>query len=226
MRVVGKRREYERGDIVSIQGVEFVVLDVLGDGPIPEYGKTLFVMTRHCQFKTEYGETNDYMESILRERVDKWLFDMYDRGLDEDLVLSREIALYGYDGVGDEHMATEAAPLTLLEYWNYAKSIPLSRELEWLVTPRGKEDRYKHHAMATLPDGACVEGHCTLARWVRPAMTVSELVVDQDTGSKWVAHTEGDRTVVYKCSECGRDVDKPYPYCPNCGEHMWEDGNG
>lgn len=223
---MGERREYKPGEIVSIQGVEFVVLDVLGDGPVLEYGKTLFVMALHCQFKTVFGTEKDYIESTLRERVDKWLWDMYDRGLDEDLVLFREIALYGHDGVGDEYMAAEAAPLTLAEYWKYEESIPLSGELEWLATSLGKEKRNQGYAMSTLPEGTCVVGNCLVDRWVRPAMTISELVVDQDTGSKWFAHTAEARTVAYKCRECGRDVDKPYPYCPHCGEHMWEDDNG
>lgn len=70
---------HEPGDIVTLAGTRFVVLDVERRGSLPD---SLFLLALESVGASEFGSSNNYAESDLKKAVDKWLEDMGKRGLD------------------------------------------------------------------------------------------------------------------------------------------------
>ncbi len=70
---------HEPGDIVTLAGTRFVVLDVERRGSLPD---SLFLLALESVGVSEFGSSNNYAESDLKKAVEKWLEDMGKRGLD------------------------------------------------------------------------------------------------------------------------------------------------
>ena len=88
---------HEPGDIVTLAGTRFVVLDVERRGSLPD---SLFLLALESVGASEFGSSNNYAESDLKKAVDKWLEDMGKRGLDNAKLIPREIDLTTLDGSG------------------------------------------------------------------------------------------------------------------------------
>lgn len=88
---------YEPGDIVTLAGTRFVVLDVERRGSLPD---SLFLLALESVGTSEFGSYNNYAKSDLKKAVEKWLEDMGKRGLDNDKLIPREIDLTTLDGSG------------------------------------------------------------------------------------------------------------------------------
>ena len=113
---------HEPGDIVTLAGTGFVVLDVERRGSLPD---SLFLLALESVGASEFGSSNNYAESDLKKAVDKWLEDMGKRGLDNAKLIPREIDLTTLDGSGCYgKLSVKAAPLTLDEARKYADIIP------------------------------------------------------------------------------------------------------
>ena len=61
--------KYKPGDIITIKGTEFVVLDV-EEGTAKDGKDKLFVLLKEPVGSTTFGTTNDYKCSTLRGAVD------------------------------------------------------------------------------------------------------------------------------------------------------------
>lgn len=64
---------HEPGDIVTLAGTRFVVLDVERRGSLPD---SLFLLALEPVGTSEFGSSNNYAESDLKKAVDKWLEDI------------------------------------------------------------------------------------------------------------------------------------------------------
>ena len=123
---------HEPGDIVTLAGTRFVVLDVERRGSLPD---SLFLLALESVGASEFGSSNNYAESYLKKAVDKWLEDMGKRGLDNAKLIPREIDLTTLDGSGCYgKLSVKAAPLTLDEAREYADIIPNAERWCWLAT--------------------------------------------------------------------------------------------
>lgn len=123
---------HEPGDIVTLAGTRFVVLDVERRGSLPD---SLFLLALESVGASEFGSSNNYAESDLKKAVDKWLEDMGKRGLDNAKLIPREIDLTTLDGSGCYgKLSVKAAPLTLDEAREYADIIPNAERWCWLAT--------------------------------------------------------------------------------------------
>lgn len=113
---------HEPGDIVTLAGTRFVVLDVESRSRLPD---SLFLLALDSVGASEFGSSNSYAESDLKKAVDKWLEDMGKKGLDNAMLIPREIDLTTLDGSGCYgKLSVKAAPLTLDEARKYADIIP------------------------------------------------------------------------------------------------------
>ena len=123
---------HEPGDIVTLAGTRFVVLDVECRGSLPD---SLFLLALESVGVSEFGSSNNYAESDLKKAVEKWLEDMGKRGLDNAKLIPREIDLTTLDGSGCYgKLSVKAAPLTLDEARKYADITPNAERLCWLAT--------------------------------------------------------------------------------------------
>lgn len=123
---------HDPGDIVTLVGTKFVVLDVERCGSLPDI---LFLLTLESVGDSVFGISNNYAESDLKKAVDKWLEDMGKRGLDNAKLIPREIDLTTLDGCTlYGKLNVKAAPLTLDEARRYSSRIPNANDWYWLAT--------------------------------------------------------------------------------------------
>lgn len=170
------------GDIVQLAGIDFVVLE--DRSPFSGEGEShdLFILALEGQGTSRFGDTNNYAESDLKNRVDEWLYrlteKMAEQGLDDeiDLIRSRTISLTtldGYKGYGD--LEVKAAPLTLDEARRCAEVMPDPNIASWLATGWGGPEHYgATHALFVRTSGSWGYGICSHGGYaIRPALVVS-----------------------------------------------------
>ena len=176
--------KYNPGDIVTIEGTEFVVLDV-EEGTAKDVKDKLFVLLKEPVGITEFGATNDYGDSALRCAVGEWS-KKYEAAAYDDLIYSREVSLLTMDGRENYGiMRFLAAPLTFDEWRKYSRYIPDCEKSYWLATGDGATARYgAATALFVFPNGAWGCGSCSNAYAVRPAMWVSAELVDEPKDEK------------------------------------------
>lgn len=166
------------GDIITIKGTEFAVLDV--EKGAANGKDKLFVLLKEPFGSTPFStDGNDYTESKLREKTDQW-FEEFSGDLNKKLVFSREISLLTMDGRANYGIVyCLAAPLTFDEWRKYSRYIPDCEKSYWLATGDGATGRYGvDAAMLVYPNGAWGSGSCSNAYAVRPALVVSEELID------------------------------------------------
>lgn len=176
---------HEPGDIVTLAGTRFVVLDVERRGSLPD---SLFLLALESVGASEFGSSNNYAESDLKKAVDKWLEDMGKRGLDNAKLIPREIDLTTLDGSGCYgKLSVKAAPLTLDEARKYADIIPNAERWCWLATlwwlrsPRCGNGSYS--ALCVSSNGDWGSNYCSSSDGIRPALKVpSILFEDSEAG--------------------------------------------
>lgn len=174
---------HEPGDIVTLAGTRFVVLDVERRGSLPD---SLFLLALESVGASEFGNSNNYAESDLKKAVDKWwLKDMGKRGLDNAKLIPREIDLTTLDGSGCYgKLSVMAAPLTLDEARKYADIIPNAERWCWLATgwcgPRNSDGDY---ALCVGSGGGWHVNSCSISYGIRPALKApSILFEDSEAG--------------------------------------------
>lgn len=69
---------HEPGDIVTLAGTRFVVLDVERRGSLPD---SLFLLALESVGASEFGSSNNYAESDLKKAVDKCGWRTWARGV-------------------------------------------------------------------------------------------------------------------------------------------------
>ena len=175
---------HEPGDIVTLAGTKFVVLNIecCPGSCEPE---SLLLLALESVGESEFGSSNNYAESDLKKAVDKWLEDMGKRGLDNAKLISREIDLTTLDGSGCYgKLSVKAAPLTLDEARLYEAFIPNAERWCWLATGwSGPSKSDGDRALGVNTDGGWYYYSCSSSRGVRPALKVpSILFADSEAG--------------------------------------------
>lgn len=176
--------KYNPGDIVTIGGTEFVVLDV-EEGTAKGGKDQLFVLLKEPVGSTAFGTTNDYKCSTLRCAVNKW-FNKYEVAAYDDLIYSREVSLLTMDGRKDYGtLRFCAAPLTFDEWRKYSLYIPDCEKGYWLATGDGASGRRgAAGALCVSSNGDWYGDDCSNSYAVRPAMWVSAELVDEPKDEK------------------------------------------
>lgn len=166
---------HEPGDIVTLAGTRFVVLDVERRGSLPD---SLFLLALESVGASKFGRSNNYAESDLKKAVDKW-------GLDNAKLIPREIDLTTLDG-SDCYgkLSVKAAPLTLDEAREYADIIPNAERWCWLATGwSGPSKSDGDYALCVGSNGDWSSDYCTSSNGIRPALKVpSILFEDSEAG--------------------------------------------
>lgn len=164
---------HEPGDIVTLAGTRFVVLDVERRGSLPD---SLFLLALESVGESEFGSSNNYAESDLKKAVDKWLEDMGKKGLDNAKLIPREIDLTTLDGSGCYgKLSVKAAPLTLDEARKYADIIPNAERWCWLATGwSGPSKSDGDYALYVYSNGVWLLSSCgcSSSSGIRPALKV------------------------------------------------------
>lgn len=169
---------HEPGDIVTLAGTRFVVLDVERRGSLPD---SLFLLALESVGASEFGSFNNYAESDLKKAVDEWLEDMDKKGLDNEKLITREINLTTLDGSGRYgKLSVKAAPLTLDEARKYADIIPNAELWCWLATGwSGPSKSDGDYALCVYSNGGWSPYNCSSSLGIRPALKIpSDLLLD------------------------------------------------
>lgn len=169
---------HEPGDIVTLAGTRFVVLDVERRGSLPD---SLFLLALESVGTSEFGSYNNYAKSDLKKAVDKWLEDMGKRGLDNAKLISREIDLTTLDGSGRYgKLSVKAAPLTLDEARKYADIIPNAKQWCWMATGWSSPSKSDgDFALCAYSNGGWSPYNCSSSSGIRPALKIpSDLLID------------------------------------------------
>nr|DAZ83065.1 MAG TPA: hypothetical protein [Caudoviricetes sp.] len=169
---------YKPGDIITIKGTEFAVLDV--EKGAANGKDKLFVLLKEPFGSTPFStDGNDYTESKLLDEVGRW-YSEFVSGLNKELIFQREIILLTVDGRANYGIVYRlAAPLTFDEWRKYSRYIPDCEKSYWLATGDGATGRYGvDAALFVFPNGAWGSGSCSNAYAVRPALVVSEELID------------------------------------------------
>lgn len=173
---------HKPGDIITLGGIEFGVLDVREPVCSDDPG-SLFVVAVNTQGDDcRFGDTNDYTKSDLREAVDEWLEELGQNGVDLDLIELREIDLTTLDGRANYgKLEVKAAPLTLDEARMYAKFIPESYGWSWLATGWGAPGmKGSQYAFVVNPYGGCGLNFCSSSNGIRPALVISSSLLTSE----------------------------------------------
>ena len=173
---------HKPGDIITLGGIEFGVLDVREPVCSDDPG-SLFVVAVNTQGNDcRFGDTNDYTKSDLREAVDEWLEGLGQNGVDLDLIEPREIDLTTLDGRANYgKLEVKAAPLTLDEARMYAKFIPESDDWSWLATGWGAPGMNgSARAFRVLSGGGWSSNYCSISLGIRPALVISSSLLTSE----------------------------------------------
>lgn len=171
---------YKPGDIVQLAGISFAVLDDLSPYSGEGEEHDIFILALEGQGTSQFGDTNNYAESVLKKRVEDWLYrlteKMVEQGLDPELIRTRTISLTtldGYKGYGE--LDVKAAPLTLDEARRCAEAMPDPDVSSWLATGWGGPEHYgATHALFVRTSGSWGYGICSHGGYaIRPALVVS-----------------------------------------------------
>lgn len=170
---------HKPGDIVSLAGIDFVVLDnnMASSADEPE---TLLILAVESQGDCTFGSSNNYAESNLREKVNEWLYRLTETldeqyGYERPNIKNRTISLLTLDGHGDYgSIEVAAAPLTLDEARKYAKLIPECDDAAWLATGwGGPEHNGSTLALFVSTVGGWDYNRCSSTWGIRPALVIS-----------------------------------------------------
>lgn len=169
---------YKPGDIITIKGMEFAVLDV--EKGAANGKDKLFVLLKEPFGSTPFStDGNDYTESKLLDEVGRW-YSEFVSGLNTELIFQREISLLTVDGrVNYGVVYRLAAPLTFDEWRKYSRYIPDCEKSYWLATGDSAPGcPGAECAMFVFYDGAWGNGSRLNTYAVRPALVVSEELAD------------------------------------------------
>ena len=169
---------YKPGDIITIKGTEFAVLDV--EKGAANGKDKLFVLLKEPFGSTPFStDGNDYTVSKLLDEVMRW-YREFVSGLNKELIFQREISLLTVDGRANYAIAScLVAPLTFDEWRKHSRYIPDCEKSYWLATGDGAPGcPGAACAMFVFYDGAWSSGSRSNTYAVRPALVVSEELID------------------------------------------------
>lgn len=178
-------KTYTPGQIVTMAGIEFVVLDDFGEAD--DGSPLLFLLALESQGRSTFGDDNNYAESKLKEAVDAWLEELTSAldeefGYDRPRIQNRVIdltTLDGYKGFGSLEVA--AAPLTLDEARKYAEVMPDPDEACWLAAGWGGPKHFgSEYAMIVNSSGGWYIGYCPNSDGIRPALVISSFLLSSE----------------------------------------------
>lgn len=178
---------YKPGDIVQLAGISFAVLDDLSPYSGEGEEHDIFILALEGQGTSQFGDTNNYAESVLKKRVEDWLYrlteKMVEQGLDPELIRTRTISLTtldGYKGYGE--LDVKAAPLTLDEARRCAEAMPDPDVSSWLATGwGGPEHDGATYALRVYTGGYWGDGGCSRGGYaIRPALLVSSSLLNSN----------------------------------------------
>lgn len=169
-------KTYVPGQIVTLAGIEFVILDDLWERA--DGRKLLFILALKSQGKSDFGDTNDYRISKLRDAVGDWLDRLLEK-IDREYVLPRTIDLTTLDGHGKYGvLTTDAAPLSMEEARKYADIIPHCEDACWLATGWGGPEYFGSTlALLVNSNGGWNISYCSSSYGIRPALVISSLLL-------------------------------------------------
>ncbi len=169
-------KTYVPGQIVTLAGIEFVILDDLWERE--DGSQMLFILALKSQGKSNFGDTNNYAKSKLRDAVGDWLDRLLEK-IDREYVLPRTIDLTTLDGHGKYGvLTTDAAPLTMEEARKYADIIPNCEDACWLATGWGGPEYFgSANALYVSSNGDWDGGGCSSSCGIRPALVISSLLL-------------------------------------------------
>lgn len=180
------KKIYKCGDIVALFGIKLRVLENYR-GKDGHGEDLLFVQTVEPQGYSTFGETNNYRESVLRERVDEWLEQkILAHGVNKALIQFRDVSLRTVDGRANFGMLpVKAAPLTLDEARTHAKYvIPYPDGGDWMATGwEGGKDGDGVLALFQNPTGGIGLNSVNGTNCFRPALLISSLLFDGQGGA-------------------------------------------
>ena len=178
---------YKPGDIVQLAGISFAVLDDLSPYSGEGEEHDIFILALEGQGTSQFGDTNNYAESVLKKRVEDWLYrlteKMVEQGIDPELIRTRTISLTTLDGYkcyGE--LDVKAAPLTLDEARRCAEAMPDPDVSSWLATGwGGPEHLGAAYALFVITNGYWNYGSCSGAGYaIRPALLVSSSLLNSN----------------------------------------------
>ncbi len=162
---------YEPGDVVTLAGTEFVVLDVERRWSLPD---TLFLLSKNTVGITKFGNSNNYAKSALRTEINKWLKEMTENGLNLGGIIPRSIdltTLDGYKWYGTLNVM--AAPLTMDEVRKYSNVIPNADNRYWLATGWGGPQRpCENRVLYIGVDGGLYRNYYSFQYGIRPTLKI------------------------------------------------------
>lgn len=176
------------GDIVTINGVQFVVLDNKPKAA-PANADRLFLLLKEPVGKTAFNDdgNNDYTISKQREMICRW-YDVFSAAVTKSLIYGRNLSLLTLDCRVDysakyDMSACMAAPLNFDEYRKYSHVIPKTKQTYWLATgyfaTHTGSDSTDDFALVIRENGDWSYSFCTHEYAIRPAIVVSSLLLDE-----------------------------------------------
>lgn len=176
-------KTYTPGQIVTMAGIEFVVLGDFGE--ISDGSRVLFLLAIKSQGQSKFGDNNNYEKSNLRNAVDIWLAKLGQR-INREYIIPRTIDLTTLDGCnGFGTLKVDAAPLTLDEARKYAEVMPDPDEACWLATGWGGPEHFgSAGALRVDSNGGWHYDSCSGSYGVRPALIAPSSILDEEIDDK------------------------------------------
>lgn len=175
------------GRIFNFAGEKFVVMEQRDGAAF-----VLLAQSKEsCPFndKDDAENRNDYTRSTLKERIDKWVEALPRTSEEAAAILPFEVDLSCTDRSKSYGTITvKAAPLTLWQYGQFKKLIPLNEDdWYWLVTPwacrwlRSPLTNGAGYVWYVFTDGDCSSLGASNSFGIRPALLLnSDLLVSLD----------------------------------------------
>ena len=163
------------GDIVTIGGVEYIVLEQLN-------GKTICI-TKDFAFTAKFGNTNDFRdETGILCALHGWLHNNVYNKVGEDVVHEQEIDLTSMDGLDDYgKMTDKISLLSIQQYQKYHKILGLRPDYSqslWLInpwtTPRSGGDLY---VVLVVSSGSVAYANHSCLLAVRPVVVFDSSIL-------------------------------------------------
>lgn len=175
------------GRIFNFAGEKFVVMEQRDGAAF-----VLLAQSKEsCPFndKDDAENRNDYTQSTLKERIDKWVEDLPRTSEEAAAILPFEVDLSCTDRSKSYGTITvKAAPLTLWQYGQFKELIPLNEDdWYWLVTPwacrwlRSPFTSNADYVWSVSTNGGCGHSSASYSSGIRPALLLnSDLLVSLD----------------------------------------------
>lgn len=200
-------KDYIQGEHFVYGKKNCVVLEHMDDGTL--------CMVLDEDFKSEFGETNNFAESELRKKLNGEYLDKWVKcgAVKEDFVLM-EVDLTANDGLKD-YDACECflAPRTCDQHRKYRYLIPNpKRSWEWTVTAHStKNNGYSNVVYRVSVEGSLDSGYDRNAYMVRPLFKLNpDAVIVPDTITVTIPIKRAEPQMPSKAEPCEHEFEDLY----------------